>query len=199
MDAFKQTIVTYNQRSRDLAEHFFTIRSKEEYIVKAFSYIVKDNVNVVECGCGAGKDAMSIIKYTKNYLGIDISKHMISLARKNCDGVKFEVGNFLNYKYPRNIDIIFAFASLLHSSKVKVAKFFKKIHHVLNTGGVVCLTLKYGNYHSELKKDKFGSRLFYFYTPDDIKLCAGIGYESVYEDSSMTGDTKWFVIILKKI
>ena len=198
MDGFSKTIDIYNKHAQDLAVYFDGIGSRVNDVKQALSFVEKDNPKVIEVGCGNGRDAKSILQYTHDYAGFDASFGMVSIARKSIPGVSFEVSDFLTYKYPQRIDIIFAFASLLHSSKVKIHKFFRKVSPHMSSGGIIYISLKYGDYHKEIKKDKFGSRLFYFYTPEDIKTLAGVKYEFLYTDSSIIGHTQWFVIILRK-
>lgn len=168
-------------------------------IKKAFSYIKKENPKVLELGCAYGREASEILKYTNDYFGLDCSKEFIKTARENNPNGKFEVIDFGNYNFSENIDIIFAFASLLHSDKDQVKSILDKAYTALNEKGIFYVSLKYDKYHKETKTDEFGTRTYYFYTPEDIKKLAGDEYKVLEEDEQVLRGQKWFTIILQKV
>ena len=68
----------------------------------------------------------------------------------------------------------------------------------LNKEGIFYLSLKYGNYQELTKEDEFGTRTYYFYTPELIKELTGDKYKGIYEDIQDFKGQKWFTIILQK-
>ena len=203
VDWRQETINTYNKSAKGLAEHFRGIGLRTKDIDLAIKLSNKlDNPFVVEIGCGDGRDAKEILKRTNNYIGFDISKELIKLANKNVPKAHFEVEDALNYKYPRNIDVVFAFASLLHLNKEEIKNVLKKIHTALCPGGIFFISLKLrAEYTEEIKEDKYGKRLFYYYNSEIITDLAGVGYEAVStHKSSVVGSTSnWFEIALRKV
>lgn len=203
MDWKQKTTDTYNNSAREMAEYFKGIGSRTKDIKKAFELIGDlDNPKVLEIGCGDGRDAKEIIKLTDNYLGFDISKELIKLAKANVPNTRFEVGDVTNYKFPDNLDIVFAFASLLHINRKDMKEVFDKLYWAIKPGGVFFISLKYRQeYAEEIKKDGFGERMFYFYNPELIQEIAGENWDVVYSDGGfVTGrDTKWFEVGLQKI
>lgn len=193
------TINTYNQKAVELAEYFNGMGSRRADIKKAFSLIGNSNPRVIEIGCGNGRDAIEITKLTNNYLGTDVSEAMIELAKANCPQAKFEVADLEDYDLPANTDILFAFASLLHSDKENVKQFLHRSHPKLSDEGVIYISLKYSDYKGEMKHDQFGDRMFYYYSPEDIRALAQGKFKSVYEDTQQIGNTKWFTMALRKI
>lgn len=199
----QETINTYNRSAKELAEHFRGIGSRVRDIDLAIKLSNKlDNPFVVEIGCGDGRDAKEILKQTNNYIGFDISEELIKLAIKKVPKAHFEVADALNYKYPRNIDVVFAFASLLHLNKKEINNVLKKVHAALRPGGIFFISLKLrAEYTEELKEDKYGKRMFYHYNPEIITDLAGAWYEVVRTHKSfVAGSTsKWFEIALRKV
>lgn len=198
MNKKQQTISAYNKGAKLLAAEFNTLGPRQEDIKRAFSYIKKENAKVLEIGCGNGRDAKEIIKYTYNYLGIDASTEMVKIARKNVPGGKFKIADIETCKFPCNIDIIFAFASLLHSNKIAVNNILKKSYKTLNKSGIFYISLKYGAYQKVTKIEKFGKRTYYFYLPRDIKKLVKNKFKVLYEDIQKLRGQKWFTIILKR-
>ncbi len=198
MNDIKITINVYNNRAKELSDYYDTYDRSGD-IKRVFSYIKKPNPRVLEIGCGGGRDAVEILKYTKDYIGMDISSNMLDLAKSRLPNAVFELGDINTYNLPLNIDIIYSSASLLHSNKNVVKNVLKRCHRVLNIDGIVYISLKYGTYKKIIKKDRFGERLFYLYTPEDIKKLALSMYQAIYEDTQTIEHTKWFTLVLRKV
>jgi SAM-dependent methyltransferase len=197
MDTKSQTINTYNKSAQALADKFNQIGPRVSDIEKAFSYFPNKEGRVLEIGCGNGRDAKEILKHSSQYLGIDISSELVKIARKNTPNGHFEVYDIESYEFPKNIDIIFSFASLLHTDKENMGTILNKAYEALSTGGIFFISLKYADYHQETLTDKFGTRTYYFYTPD---LIAGLAnkYKVIYQERQHVQGLDWFTIILQK-
>lgn len=197
----QQTIETYNATAENMAKKFSDIGTRVEDIIQVFSYIQKDIPKVVEIGCGNGRDASEILKHTPNYLWIDISSEMIRLAKEFLPEAasKFVVADVEVCELPQWIDIIFSFASLLHTPKEKLQKVLGKILSVLNPGWIVFVSLKHSDVYQEVTKtDEFWTRTYYYYCPQDILDIGGKEYSwNKVEYQDLRGQ-KWFTIILWK-
>src|SRR3989344_6490320 len=187
----KKTLDTYNKTAKELADYFVGIGARTEDIKRAFGYIKNtDQPNVLEIGCGDGRDAVEIATRTSNYIDTDPSEKMLDIARRKLPTAKFEVSGAVEYDFPEELDIIFAFASLLHLDKDEVKVVFDKAAKVLRPSGVFYISLKFKpEYTEEVKIDEFGERMFYFYTPELIKKLAGKQFETVYYDTQQVGST----------
>ena len=141
VDEKKQTIEAYNKTAQKHAKKFEKLGARVKDIERALSYLNKPNPKVIEIGCGNGRDAKEIVKHTKNYLGIDLSKSLIQLAIKKAPEAKFQMADFETYQFPQNIDVIFAFASLIHSNKEGVKKVLRKAYKSLGLNGVFFISL----------------------------------------------------------
>lgn len=201
-DLRQQTIDTYNKSANELAEYFRGIGSRTKDIDLAIELAGSPkNPKILEIGCGDGRDAKEIVKRTSRYVGFDISEELIKLARQYVPNGKFEVADATAYKYPGNLDIVFAFASLLHLDKDEVRDVLQKIRQALKPGGILFISLKYApEYTEKVKEDKFGRRIFYFYNPEIITELAGDGYEVAQTGGGFmtAGNTKWFEVALRK-
>lgn len=124
----KQTIDTYNTTASAMAEKFNNIGARIEDIERGLSFVEKENPRVLEIGCGNGRDAREILKNTSDYTGIDISVEMIKLAEEYAPEGHYVVADIDEYNFPSEIDIIFSFASLLHSDKESVARVLERAH-----------------------------------------------------------------------
>jgi ubiquinone/menaquinone biosynthesis C-methylase UbiE len=197
--AKKQTINTYDKSAKFHADKFDEIGTRIEDIELTYSKVKKKNPKTIELGCGNGRDAVEIIKHTNDYLGIDLSSELIKLAKKKVGEKYFKVADIETFKFPKNIDVVFTFASLLHSDKVSVKKVLNNIYKNMNKGGVIFISLKYDKYQKRLMyKEHQGYKTFYFYTPEDIKEIAPEGFKSVFEEIQDFKGQNWFSLILQK-
>lgn len=173
--------------------------ARTEDIQKAFSYIKKPNPKVFEIGFGNGRDAKEISKYTSNYVGIDLSEEMIKLAQKNVPELTFVLADLETYQFPKDVDVFFAFASLLHSDKESLENLFDKISTSLNDGGVFFLSSKLGEYHKEtIDKEGHGPKTYYFYSPEEIEKISPSNLSMVFREIQDFKGQKWFSVILQK-
>jgi SAM-dependent methyltransferase len=194
-----QTISSYDKNASKYTNKFNQIGARISDIQKAFSFfnVKPEKLKVVELGCANGRDAKEILKYTKNYLGIDASKKLIEIAKKDLPKASFEIADLETFDFPLHTNIIFAFASLLHSDKKALQILFKKAYKSLSDGGIFYISLKYAHYHKQLKNDEFGIRTFYYYTPEEIRKLAS-RYKVIYKDIHKIRNQNWFTIVLKK-
>jgi SAM-dependent methyltransferase len=194
----QETIVTYNRAAQAYAQKFAGIGSRIEDIEKAFQLCGVRDPRVLELGCGDGRDAVEICKRTTQYLGIDASEELIALARKKLPEVRFEVGDIESYVFSSPIDILFAFASLLHVPKQSFGRVLNDVYGTLSEGGVAFLSLKAGKYEdSGVVEDEWGKRYFYYYDELTVKAMAK-KYKIVALNHNQRGKTMWMDVLLQK-
>lgn len=198
MNKKEQTVATYNATALSMAKKFHNLGARTSDISETFKLIDKKNPVVFEIGCGSGRDAAEICKYTKNYLGIDISEKFVEIARKEAPEGLFKVADVENYTFPQELDIIFAFASLLHVPKESLRKVLKQGYEALNTGGVIRISLKYSDTYQEVtKEDEFGIRTYFFYSQTDMRELLEKFTIIKNEINDLRGQ-KWLEILAKK-
>jgi len=198
MENKNQTIETYNRSAAGLGKKFDRIGARVSDIEETFALVKKENPNVLEHGCGNGRDAQEIVKRTNEYYGIDISEELLKLAKEKVPGARFELGDISDFDFPEGIDIVFAFASLIHVTKEEFRTVLKKLYYTLNKGGVIRMSLKYSpNYGEVTQGDEFGIRNYYFYSPVDIKEMAE-KFEILKSKITEGRNEKWLEVILRK-
>jgi SAM-dependent methyltransferase len=95
---------------------------------------------VVDAGCGSGVWARELSERRYDVLGIDISAHMIRLARRQAPGAKFRVGSFLSAPLPpcdavTSIGECVNYAFHRTSGQRALAEFFHRVYQALRPGG----------------------------------------------------------------
>ena len=199
MNDKEENLQIYNKCAAGFAAKFNNIGPRTKDVEKGFSFIKKDNPRVVELGCANGRDAKEILKHTNDYLGIDYSEELIKIARKEVPSGKFEVADFSRYDFPKDVDIVFSFASLLHSDKEEFRIILDKIHKALVDGGIFYIALKFDEYQRKEKTDEFGKRVYYFYTLEDIRKLIGNNYDVLGEEQANRRGQEWINVILQKV
>lgn len=198
--ADSKTISTYDQSAKELAAFMRGIDSHADDIQRALELAGHPNhAYVVEIGCGDGRDAKEITKHVKSYIGFDPSAGLLALAPQSLPNCLFVQADALSFTYPGNIDVIFAFASLLHSPREELRDILAKIHASLKDGGILYLILKERDkYEKVQQKDRFGERVFYYYNAPLVVEMAGGSFTKVYEEHRVIGNTNWFTLALQK-
>src|SRR5581483_8237885 len=110
---------------------------------------------------------------------------------------RFEIADIEHYQVPQNIDVVFAFASLLHLPKESFAAVLATLYENLARGGIVFISLKNAPYAEAPITDEFGTRTFYWYTPELVKELAA-GYELVWQNEHYIKTQNWLEVILRK-
>ena len=197
----QETVDTYNHSARAFADYYKERGPRVTYINKAFEFAGNPgHAKVVEIGCGYGRDAEAIVARGASYLGIDMAEEFIKMARKNVPEANFEVADAATFEYPPDLDIVFAFASLLHMDRVEVKTVLEKVQKALNPGGVFYISLKWQpRYEKKVQRDQFGTRIFYFYNAELIQELAGDAYETAATWRETHRGADWFEIALKKL
>lgn len=192
------TKTTYIKSAKALADKFDKMAARKDDIKEVFELLEKDNPKVLEIGCASGRDALEIIKYTNNYIGVDISEPLIKIAQKKLPKVKFEVADIQDYDFLQGLDIVFSFASLIHIPKDNLKEIFSKIYTSLNKYGLICLSLKYSDDYKKVEKtDEFGTRTYYYYSDKDI-IEITPEFKVLKKEIISFRDQQWLEMILQK-
>lgn len=195
------TINAYNEKATEISAKFRSIGARIEDINRAIDLLdEKSHIKVVELGSGDGRDAAEIIKQVEEYIGVEPSQGLLEIARNSLPDTQFILATAQEYVFEDKVDIVFAFASLLHVNKDDLKSTFDKIYENLKNSGIIYLSLKESSgYEEVITNDMWGKRQFYYYSEQDILDIAGKKFKSVYIDHQVKSDTKWLTIALKKI
>jgi SAM-dependent methyltransferase len=195
------TVNTYNSGASSYAADYEKFAEENRKFIDQCMNLIKDREDpfILELGCANGRDAEHLKKFTKNYLGIDVSEELIKLARIRNPNLKFEVADIIDYQFPWSIDGIFSFATLIHLDKEGLEKTFTQIKSHLNPSGIFVASFIKGE-GSFTRKDEKGERLYYRYNPEFIEQLAGPELETIHKEvtSPPTLEDQWFRIILRK-
>ena len=90
---------------------------------------------ILDLGCGPGIHSKKLLDRGAKVKGIDISKELIELARKEAPEAEFKVGDISKLPY-RNAEFDIAFASLVMGHLKEWGKVLSEVRRVLKKGGI---------------------------------------------------------------
>lgn len=97
--------------------------------------------SVLELGCGPGTDAAEL-SARRRYIGVDLSRVQLSIARLYVPQAAFIVGDFTSIAFrPASFDGIVAFYAFNHVPQEELAATFKRIYAWLRRGGRLMTSL----------------------------------------------------------
>lgn len=188
----------YNAAADAYRQRYDSIPPRVEDVDAAFARVSTSNPVVVEIGCAYGREARYILTKTSQYTGIDISEKYIKMAKAEIPTADFVCTDVADYEFPSGIDVVFAFASLLHASQEEVEEVLKRVAMALNSGGIIFLSLKRrAQYETAIETDDAVSRRFYYYSRQTILDIAPPHLTEVFYDEQSRKE-EWFTMMLQK-
>ena len=112
-------------------------------VMKPFVELLPENAEVLDLGCGSGRDTLALEEYGFYVTPLDGAEKMCRLAEVNIDRDVLCM-TYDEMDFDDVFDGIWACASFLHLQEKEVLGFFEKIDLYLNDNGVVYLSGKNG-------------------------------------------------------
>ena len=126
------------------------------------------NSEILEIGCGHGRQLTYFMDHYKNVYGIDVSKTVIEIARKNCSNAIIRTYDGVNIPYSDNtFDFVTSVFVLQHMKKEQAKILLEESLRVLKEGGYFLHEFAGGIHIAGKGKENFQS----------------IGQEGIYNNS----------------
>ena len=111
--------------------------------IEAFSSLLPKKARVLDAGCGPGVPvAEFLVQSGVEVVGIDLSKEMLAVARKNVPGATFEQMNMASIDFPpESFDGLISCYAVIHNPMESHADIFKSFHTVLKPRGVLLVSV----------------------------------------------------------
>ena len=129
-DSYNQMGARYNQIRN---------RTKNDHELAFFASLLPEQGHVLDAGCGAGEPvAKSLVDYGFRVTGIDVSRSMLDLAKKQVPHGEFLEGDITNLTFPdETFDGVVSLYTIWHISKHKHDLAFQNFYRVLKPGGIL--------------------------------------------------------------
>lgn len=134
---------SYQSTAEDFASNVQNLAPIES--IEKFAELLPPNSNILDIGCGSGRDAKIFSEKGFSVTGIDFSEKMIAIAKNNAPLANFQVMDIENLVLATTFDGVWACCSLCHISKEMFPAVLTKIASILNPDGYLYLALKMGS------------------------------------------------------
>lgn len=128
----------------EIAPSFHQTRKKPWPIMDLIKTYIEKSDSIIDLGCGSGRIG-EFISRDQNYLGIDNSKGLIEIAKKNYytnNNINFQVSDIISVKLPKNdFDLVLMIATIHHiPTKELRLQTIKNAVTALRPGGKIVIT-----------------------------------------------------------
>lgn len=162
LDAGTDTVGWYNRNAQNYFDETIG-RSMEDYYPKFLKYL-SQGADILDAGCGSGRDSKAFIDKGYKVTAFDASSEMTKLASR-ATGLDVITATFENFKSNKLFDGIWACTSLLHVPKKDFENSLSNLTDHLNLGGVLFAYLKEGQNEEVDSKGRF----FSYFKVDELK------------------------------
>ena len=149
---------------------------------------------VLEIGVGTGRLAVKAAGCCRHLTGIDLSPKTIERAKENlrdCSNISLICGDFTDYSFQETFDVIYSSLTMMHFQDKKPV--FSKVHSLLNTNGLFCLSTD----KNQSEWIDMGSRKIRIY-PDAPEETVALAEQAGFKTDSMVEIENAYLFAFKK-
>jgi 2-polyprenyl-3-methyl-5-hydroxy-6-metoxy-1,4-benzoquinol methylase len=172
-----------------------------EYGIKQFEKALNFctmHKKALDVGCGSGGRFIQLMQDRGfSVTGIDVSKEMISLAKKNHPSENFFVQDICTWETMAQFDFIVAWDSIFHLPFSKQKPVLSKLSNLLSSKGVLIYT--FGNENGE-HTDQWNNDTFYYSSigiNENIKLLLTLGLNILHLELDQYPENHVYIIATK--
>lgn len=174
-----------------------TVDLSMEEALKRFLELLPENADVLDLGCGSGRDSMYMEEAGCCVTLMDGSEQMCRLAEIHTDQEVLHM-TFEEMEFDEVFDGIWACASLLHVSEKDMDRIMKKVVDALQPGGILYMSFKYGE-NEEIRNH----RLFHDYTERTARAMVmrqkKVEILDMWQSDDVRGnEQRWLNVLVKK-
>lgn len=148
-DYLTTTRTFYDAIAADYAERFrdvLDVLPFERAMLAAYAELVRDTGPVADLGCGPGSVTAHLDTLGVRAYGVDLSPHMVALARKTYPDLRFDEGSMLNLGLPDGaLAGVVSWYSIIHTPAELLPDLFAELHRLLAPGGHLLLAFQVGD------------------------------------------------------
>ncbi len=155
---------------------------------------------ILDLGCGSGRDSLSLIERGFDVTAVDGSKELSELASIHI-GQDVLTMEFNQLDFHEVFDGIWACASLLHTPSEELEDIFKKVILGLKSGGVLYMSFKHGDF-SGFRNGRYFNDFKTKTMKDFLNKFEELEVLDIWksEDTkSESGDGLWLNVLVKKL
>ncbi|MFD4561457.1 class I SAM-dependent methyltransferase [Streptomyces sp. NPDC058469] len=150
-DFVTSTRTFYDAIAEDYADHFAGERSakpRDWTVLTGFAELVNrgGGGQVADLGCGPGRSTAFLAAQGLDVFGLDLSESMLTIARRENPGLRFDQGSMLELDIPDGtLTAAVSWYSSIHTPVDRLPSLFTEFHRVLAPGGYLLLAFQSGD------------------------------------------------------
>ncbi len=168
-DPVAETVATYDAIAADYIRNY-TDRKPWQLLYDHFLKELKGK-EVLDIGSGPGHDAKIFLEAGLSVTGIDLSRELLSSAKKKAPKASFIKMDVRQMKFPDEFfDGVWALASLQHLPKKDLPTALNHIRKIIKPTGIFYFSVTRGKGEGFLEKDRYAGNRKYFanYSEEEI-------------------------------
>ncbi|MGL1558254.1 class I SAM-dependent methyltransferase [Vibrio parahaemolyticus] len=142
----------YNQHAQEFFDS--TVHVEMDSLYREFLPLVRKGGNILDAGCGSGRDSKAFKELGFQIHAIDASAVLAKLAEELIEQ-PVQIATFQDFESEKYFDAIWACASLLHVPFDELSHSFLNLSKSLKNNGVFYCSFKYGVDEVERNGRKF--------------------------------------------
>ena len=176
-----------------------TLNINREDIYQKFLHYIPKKSEILDIGCGSGRDSLYFKNQGLNVIAIDNNPHFVEFTKEHA-GVETYLKSFQEIDYVNKFDAIWACASLLHCQKNKLTEIFFKLAKALKENGIIYTSFKYGTF-SGIRSDRFFTDLNEELLDKILDVVNNLKIIEIWitTDKRKENAEKWLNILLRKV
>lgn len=144
-DPTKSVTDVYDTIAHQYASQYDVAESSDLKFVDKFLDQLPRGSNILDVGCGDGRDTKYMIEKGFIVTGIDLSEQLLAIARKRSPKSNFQQMDIRDLSFKDNtFDGLISSFSLIHVQKNEILKTMKGFQRVLKSGGKVTIFAQQG-------------------------------------------------------
>ena len=151
---------------------------------------LEDGMSVLDVGCGAGVPIARALSEKFQVTGVDVSREMVRLARRNVPEGEFVCGDVMSVDFEEgSFDAAVAFYSIFHLPREEHRGLFERIHRWLRPGGYLLCTLSLRDEPAYTEDDFFDVTMFWsnYGLERSLRTLREVGFEVIEVGSISAG------------
>lgn len=175
--------------------------------VEKFISLLPPQASVLDVGCGAGTKSAYLASRGLRVTGIDFSKNLIAIAKRDVSDATFQVLDIREvHELKEPYEGVFMQAALLHFPKKEALHILQSLTEKIVQGGILYVAVKEvreGQADEQiLTENDYGypyERFFSYYSQSEIEeYFQKLKLQIVFSKIVKVGDTNWIQVIGKK-